>query len=106
MAAKFFKIKRYRILNPNDLFNACIQAATTKGFRLVNKNDAEFTVVFSAGISWLSWGEIITLRIQKLETQLELEVKSECKLKTTIVDWGKNRKNVEGIFSVLNEKIH
>jgi hypothetical protein len=56
------------------------------------------SLTLTTGTSFLSWGERII--IEKLSHSM-LSITSECKLVTQIVDWGKNKRNVERILTLL-----
>ncbi len=53
-------------------------------------------------ISLLSWSEKVTI---KIESSKSVNVKSECRVTTTQIDWGKNKQNVELFFDKLNKII-
>jgi hypothetical protein len=55
-------------------------------------------VTASARISWWSWGEKITVRLAKSPGGTEVVVRSQCKLPTQSLDWGKNERNVNQIL--------
>jgi len=55
------------------------------------------------GVSWRSWGERLTVRVQgQAEDQAEIDVLSEPLLRTTIVDYGKNQRNVDELLRAMN----
>jgi hypothetical protein len=53
------------------------------------------------GMTFWSWGEIMTCRVWQTGEQSVVHVRSECTLRTIVVDWGKNRRNVETILHKL-----
>lgn len=54
------------------------------------------------GVSFSSWGESISINLVQLDTQtVRVDVYSECDMPTQIVDWGKNRENVDKIFQYI-----
>lgn len=55
----------------------------------------------TVGTSWLSWGETVSATIGHGPHGAVVQVRSESTLPTTLVDWGKNRKNVEGVVNHL-----
>jgi hypothetical protein len=87
------------------LFDACLRVNKLKGFKLLNKNETEGTLVFATAMTWFSWGETICIRIHQIDSFAQLEVRSECKLKTTIADWGKNKRNVNKILELVAREI-
>lgn len=56
-------------------------------------------VTATVGISMKSWGEHIAGRVLVGPGGTRVEVTSECRWKTTLFDYGKNRKNVESILA-------
>lgn len=55
------------------------------------------------GVTWRSWGERLTVRVQgHAEDQSEIEIVSEPRLTTTIVDYGKNQRNVDEFLRAMN----
>ena len=60
------------------------------------------TYRFSSGVTLSSWGENIDINVLYLnETTSQVIIKSECALPTQIIDWGKNKANVEKIYNHL-----
>lgn len=57
---------------------------------------------YSNGISLTSWGENIDITILYInDNSSQVTIKSECTLPTQIVDWGKNKSNVEKLYNHL-----
>ncbi len=64
--------------------------------------EIESGIVLKAGMSWKSWGEEIKITLKANEaTDLEYQVSSSPRLKTTIVDYGKNIENINRIESLI-----
>lgn len=58
---------------------------------------------FTKSVSLTSWGEKINIKLTPIgENQTSVEVHSECALPTQVIDWGKNKENVRGIFYQLD----
>ncbi len=57
------------------------------------------------GMSAASYGEKITVTLKALPGQTSVHIHSECGLPTQLVDYGKNRKNVEAIFAYFEQGI-
>lgn len=55
----------------------------------------------SAPLSWLGWGEVVTATIGHGPRGALVRLHSESSLPTTLLDWGKNRRNVEGVLAHL-----
>jgi hypothetical protein len=105
MGVEFLKTKKYQSIDSSELFNACLKISDLKGFKLLKKDDTQSSLVFGTTMSIYSWGEVIGIQIKKFDNITELEVKSKSKLKTTIADWGKNKRNVEKIMNLINTLI-
>ncbi len=61
---------------------------------------------FKRGITLTTWGEEITVTLMPIDTfNCNVEVKSECRMPTQVVDWGKNRSNVEAVFVYIFKNI-
>lgn len=57
--------------------------------------------VLHHGVSFTSWGETITVSLSDQGGATNVSIYSECSLPTQIIDMGKNRQNVDTIFSYL-----
>jgi hypothetical protein len=64
--------------------------------------EIENGIVLKTGMTWKSWGEEIRIILQtKEESDFDYQILSSPKLKTTIVDYGKNLENVNHIENVI-----
>ena len=54
--------------------------------------------------TWASWGEVVQATTGHGPQGAVVGVRSECAMSTTLVDWGKNRKNVDRILAALAER--
>ena len=59
----------------------------------------------SHSISFSSWGEDITITMTAQDNQTLVDILSKCSLPTQIVDYGKNKKNVNEIFNYLMQSL-
>lgn len=61
---------------------------------------------FGAGVNFRSWGENIDINVLYFnENTSQVIIKSECAFPTQIIDWGKNKANVEQIYNYLLSSI-
>lgn len=61
-------------------------------------------IILKTPISMKSFGEVITISIKgESNEQIELHITSKPKIKTTMVDLGKNFENVMRLYDLLNE---
>jgi len=67
------------------------------------KIDSEGSMIeIKTGTTWRSWGEIISIRGGH---ENEYVVSSNSKVKTTLIDYGKNLNNVNSIASIIESPI-
>ena len=52
-------------------------------------------------MSLMSWGENVEAWISHGPRGASVRLRSECAFPTQVIDWGKNRKNVDRIFEAL-----
>jgi hypothetical protein len=64
--------------------------------------ETENGIALKSGVSWKSWGEEIKI-VLKSETDpdFEYQISSSPRLKTTIIDFGKNLQNLNRIENVI-----
>ena len=77
---------------------ACFTALSECRFTVTESNDAQGWIRARTRISFRSWGENITITVQMSG---KTEIVSQCRVPTTIFDWGKNRANVNKLLSKL-----
>ena len=74
--------------------------------RIVGENSSAGQLDASVGISWRSFGEILSVKITKLgETNTRISVRSKPRIWTTVVDYGKGVENVEIVLRQLQSQI-
>jgi hypothetical protein len=101
MAAQFSKLKKFKTIDFEKLFDVCIEAANLSGFKVVDRRTAEGAITLSSPVSLYSWGENVFVQISKFGDLVEVEIKSQCKLRTQIIDWGKNKRNITKIYGYV-----
>lgn len=68
----------------------------------IKMTEIENGVLFKTGMTMKSWGEEIKIiLISNNESNFEYQITSNPKLKTTIVDYGKNLENINKIESII-----
>jgi len=61
---------------------------------------------YNNGVTFTSWGEDISIVVSFVDPNtVSISVLSECSLPTQIIDWGKNRRNVDKIFQYIGSNI-
>ncbi len=58
---------------------------------------------FKASLSFWSFGERVTVEVGSVAGNSVIDVSSSCILPTQIVDWGKNERNVLGLFNKIDK---
>jgi hypothetical protein len=69
----------------------------------VRKSDPQLlTVTARVRSSWRSFGEVLSCRVVPLgDSKFEIEISSRPRFRTTLIDYGKGRLNVEGVAHFL-----
>ena len=84
-----------------DLHNSGLRL-TLKGEVPEGNNGVCFQITH--GVTATSWGEKITVKLVPTgPAQTMVTINSRCALPTQIVDWGKNKSNVEKLFQYLSK---
>jgi len=77
-----------------------------KSFKIDPRTSSSTEIVAITGMTWRSFGEIISLKISRLPNSLiQLEISSKPKYPATRVDWGVNRRNIEAIAGFMESSI-
>ena len=77
----------------------------TEGVVILTREHSEFRieqeepgrVVLKVRVNWLSWGERVTVQAEPRS----IRIVSECSFPLQVIDWGKNRENVEIVRSAI-----
>ncbi len=73
-------------------------------FRNMELAQVENGIKLSSGITWNSWGESITIIINSIsQNQYEYEIISKPKLRSTVLDFGKNLENIDRIQKIIGK---
>jgi len=73
---------------------------STMGWKLRQQQDDALS--FRTRISWASWGEVVTLRWEQVDDQSALlHLHSRPWLPTSLIDYGKNQRNLSLIHHIL-----
>ena len=86
------------------VFRAAVQSIPlVKGMKMGRADEMNGYILITGNISWASWGENIRVDFVKLgPTRTQMIVKSGASVSTTLIDYGKNRKNVNKILSAVS----
>lgn len=78
--------------------------AKQKGWKLKEKMPAKGKLILTRGTSMWSWGEKIEIRLRDLNEGYTLvQVNSSPMLSTTLIDYGRNRENVEQVLAFVEK---
>jgi len=86
-------------LNKTDLIN---KLKTDPIIGKMKMTEIENGILLKSGMTWKSWGEEIKIILKSENiTDFEYQISSNPKLKTTLVDYGKNLENINRIESAI-----
>lgn len=89
-------------ISANEAFDKSLKVLGQFGAKLTRQDRAQGCLEACTGISWKSFGETISIVISERNSgRSHIEIKSWPKLKTTIIDYGKGRGNVQRIAQLL-----
>ena len=78
-------------------------AAPSIGASIDQRDETSGTVTGSRSVGLASWGERIVANVSSGDSGTSVRVES--KLKFGLVDWGRNKKNVEGILDTVASQV-
>jgi len=86
-------------LSINDLID---KLKNDNNFKRMNIKKADNGIIIDSGIKLTSWGEKIQITECKNENEKRiLKISSKPKLKTTLVDYGQNKENIDRITELI-----
>lgn len=85
-------------------FEQCTEALAQFGAMIQSSDKMKLEIKAATGMSWKSYGEILTIRLIPGHQNVRIEISSSPKLKTTLVDYGKGRKNVDTIARLITTR--
>jgi hypothetical protein len=90
-----------------DVFIACLNSLENiKNCKIIDKDKAKGTIHAKSGSTWQSFGEVLNINILPVDSKfVSVTIESKPKVSITLVDYGKNIKNIESIIDFLNNKI-
>jgi hypothetical protein len=93
----YFEATEHYDCERGELLDAVERALDALGWKFDYTGPASLNV--SVSVNFWSWGEQMTVHARKDGT---LEVRSQCRLPTQCIDWGKNRRNVNTFLERLD----
>ncbi len=90
----------------HESFNLCVESlGLIRNSKIIEENRSQGKIIAKAGINWKTWGDTISFDITRMNNgHINVKVSSSPTARTTIVDYGKNLKNVETIISFLKKQ--
>jgi hypothetical protein len=83
-------------------FEKCVNALGHFGAKITAQDKAQGRIEAKTGMTWKSFGETISIHLDDLKNgTIKIQISSAPVIKTTIMDYGKGRANVETIASLL-----
>jgi hypothetical protein len=90
--------------NSKNTFDNCILALRKFPVKTINTNSAKSYIKARVGRSWKSWGDDIRIDLIPLgDTDTKVEITCRPKVKTALVDYGKNYENAEKLSLLISE---
>lgn len=82
-----------------------ISFALRQKHKLIHVDEENGIIVAEAGVSFYSFGEFIRVKVtpNQFNTSCLIYIESECKVSTTLVDYGKNKKNITNLIGALKQ---
>lgn len=78
-----------------------LEATSQLGYNVIYENISEGVIKFKVKSSNISWGEIFTIKVTKIDdSKTHLVISSSTRFQ--LYDWGKNKKNMENFMTLLN----
>jgi len=100
--ASFYK-SSIDVFLPNEKTFLLVKSAIEQNFQIVSLDPIQGEIFARSGVSFSSFGEniIAICKPDELNEKCKVFIASECKVATTLVDWGKNKRNVTEIFNYI-----
>jgi hypothetical protein len=88
--------------NREQIVRACLTVLRERRFAVKETDIPQGWIRARAPMSSRSWGENLTITVS---TNGKTEIISESRVRTTLVDWGKNKANVNELLSRLRSAL-
>ena len=99
MPAAFREVRKYTDVELDA--DVISQAASHARMKVVKTDNESLTL--KVGLNFWSFGETIHVVLGYVDGVRVVDVSSRCALKTQIVDWGKNERNVRKLFDAIDK---
>jgi hypothetical protein len=99
-------VSRVYSCSADSLLEASRHALTQIGASITHEDSAARSIRAQLAMSVWSWGEVFEITIKPVkEEESEITVESRSRFPLTLVDWGKNRRNVMGVLNQLETSV-
>lgn len=88
----------------NKTFEAVKKALEDCKFSIRKADKKTGEIKASAGISFWSWGETLNISVSKVNKN-KTKVSISSGVKAQLIDWGKNKKNIDKFFDALDRRM-
>lgn len=92
-------------LNIHTVFERIVSVVNNvQGLKFGRVSSLDYTVVLNSDISWLSYGEIVTISCFYMDTSYtRIHIKSSPAVPFTLLDYGKGRKNINNVLEAIKQ---
>lgn len=82
-----------------------IKFAIQQKHKLVQIDEENGLIIAEVGVSFYSFGDYLRVKVSPNQTNTSslIYIESECKVSTTLVDYGKNKKNITNLIGTLKQ---
>lgn len=100
--ASFYKSSIVVFL-PYEKTFSLVKSTIEQNFQIVSLEPIRGQILARSEISFSSFGEniVVILKPDEKNENTRIYVASECRIATTLVDWGKNKRNVKEIINSI-----
>jgi hypothetical protein len=99
-------VRNAELLLPYDVtFNTCINSLSSiEKCRIQSKDRSQGKIIAKTSMTWKTSGDVISFKLGRIDNEkTQVEVSSRPIVRTILVDYGKNLKNVETILRIIKE---
>ena len=90
------------LLPITEAMEICLQATTSLGAKVAKYNASEGILIAKTGMSWRSFGEIVTIKAVPINhDRCQIDIESDVLQTSVLFDCGANKRNIRHIQNVL-----
>ena len=86
----------------DEAYRKSAEALNVIGAKVTNEDQARTRIEGAIGANLMSWGENILVEITGVDNAASISVTSSSRLPTTLIDFGKNKRNVKRFLDSLS----